>query len=104
VTSVVTYLLGELGERLTAVIAGVRSAATVRDWAAGLLIPESAIERRLRVAFEVTRLLRERDSSETVRLWFGGMNPELDDRAPALAIADDPESVVDAAHFYLAHG
>jgi hypothetical protein len=101
---VVTYLLGELGERLTAVIAGVGSATMVRGWAAGEQVPEPATEQRLRVALEVTRLLRQYDSAETVRMWFRGMNPALDDEAPALAIANDPEGVRAAARIFVVHG
>lgn len=104
VPAVVSYLLEQLGERLTAVIAGVRDAGEVRGWAVGEASPSEEAERRLRDAYEVTRMLRERDSAETVRLWFRGMNPELDDQAPALVIREDPGAVLGAAHFFLAHG
>ena len=101
---VVHYLLDQLGERLTSVIAGTTEAGEVRAWAAGEAAPSAASEQRLRVAYEVTRLLRQKDSAETVRLWFRGMNPALDDRAPALAIAEDTDSVLVAARGFLAHG
>jgi hypothetical protein len=104
VPSVVHYLLDQLGERLTSVIAGTTEAGEVRAWAAGEAAPSAVSEQRLRVAYEVTRLLRQKDSAETVRLWFRGMNPALDDRAPALAIAEDTDSVLVAARGFLAHG
>ncbi len=102
--SVVRYLLDELGERLTAVIAGVRDAEVLRGWVDGDGALDAATAERLRAAFEVTQLLRQRSSSELVRLWFRGMNTELDDEAPALQIAKDPVGVRDAARFFLAHG
>jgi hypothetical protein len=104
VRAIVGYLLDQLGERLTAVIAGVTDARELREWAAGEAVPSASSEQRLRAAYEITRLLLHKDSPETVRLWFRGMNPALADRAPALVIADDPDSVLLAAHGFLAHG
>ena len=102
--SVVSYLRKELGERLTAVIGGVKDASIVRAWATGAATPDPATEQALRAAYEVTRMLLDVDSAETVRLWFGGMNPELDDQAPALIIAEDPDAVLGAARSFVAHG
>lgn len=104
VDAVVAYLREQLGERLTAVIAGVTDASIIRAWAACEAEPEPATERTLRATYEVTRMLLQVDSAETVRLWFSGMNPELDDEAPGLVIREDPEAVLSAARFYLAHG
>jgi hypothetical protein len=42
--------------------------------------------------------------SETVRAWFVGMNPDLDDQAPALLLGDDPHAVLLAARSFLANG
>jgi hypothetical protein len=82
----------------------VRSDPLVGKWAKGECSPEPKAEQRLRHAFEVTLLLLQRECSDTIRAWFVGMNPELDDHAPALALADDPESVILAAQTFLAHG
>ena len=48
--------------------------------------------------------LEARASIETVRAWFVGMNPDLDDRAPALVLGEDPVGVLQAARAFLAHG
>ncbi len=104
VAAVASYLREQLGERITAVIGGVRDAGIVRAWAAGATAPDPETERTLRATYEVTRMLREVDCADTVRLWFSGMNTELDDRAPGLVIREDPAAVLSAARFYLAHG
>jgi hypothetical protein len=39
-----------------------------------------------------------------VRAWFMGMNPELDDQAPARVLRREPERVLQAARQFLAGG
>jgi len=87
-----------LGRELTALISGIQSARTVGQWARGETDPHPANEERLRNAFRVVILLREGGETErTVRSWFTGMNPHLDDRAPAQVISEDPAAVLAAA-------
>ena len=93
-----------LGQRLVAVIAGVSDVKAVGKWARGERAPHPEAELRLRHAFHVTQLLLPRESAETVRAWFVGMNPDLDDRAPALLLGDDPQAVLLAARNFLANG
>lgn len=93
-----------VGQRLAAVIAGVGNAKAVGLWARGERAPHPDAERRLRDAYHVSLMLLSRESPESVRAWFRGMNPHLDDEAPALAIADRPKEVVRAARTFLAHG
>ena len=52
---------------------------------------------------QVVQLLLQVDSAETVRAWFSGMNPDLDDRPPATVLADEPGRVLQAARAFLAH-
>ena len=93
-----------LGERLVALIAGVKDAKTVRKWARGELSPHPEAERRLRDAFHVTQLLLQQECADTIRAWFIGMNPDLDDQAPALLLAENPQAVLGAARNFLAYG
>src|SRR4051794_24684516 len=93
-----------LGQRLTAVIAGVSDAKAVGKWARGERTPRADVEQRLRDAYQIVSLLSQVEAAATVRAWFMGMNPELDDRAPALALRDDPGRVLQAARTFLAHG
>lgn len=104
VAAVAGYMQDTLGQRLTAVIARVGDTKAVGQWAKGTRRPHPKVEARLRHAFQVVQLLMQVESSETVRAWFLGMNPELDDQSPALMIADDPQAVLKAAKFFLAHG
>jgi hypothetical protein len=101
-------LVGELqavlGQKLTAAIAGVSDAKAVREWARGPREPQPEALQRLRLGYQVTRLLLWRDSPETVRAWFVGMNPALDDRSALAVIAEDPVRVLHAARAFLLHG
>jgi hypothetical protein len=89
---------------MVAVIAGVSDAKAVGKWARGERAPHPDAERRLRDAFQITQLLLQHESAETVRAWFTGMNPDLDDQAPALMLADHPHEVLLAARNVLANG
>lgn len=102
--SVVRWLQDVLGQPLVALIAGVRNPRLVEKWAKGKCSPEPQEEQRLRHAFEVTQLLLQGGDADTIRAWFVGMNPELDDHPPALVLADDPDEVLLAARTFLAHG
>jgi hypothetical protein len=103
---VATYLQDLLGQQLTAVIAAVRDAALVGDWASGRRRPRPDQAARLQTAYQVANLLASVEQSDVVRAWFVGMNPELDDQAPALRIAADPtpDLILRAARTFLAHG
>jgi len=104
VPPLVRSLQDVLGQRLVAVIAGVNDAKAVGKWARGERSPHPEAERRLRDAFHVAQLLLQNESAETVRAWFLGMNPDLDDQAPALALAEHPNEVLQAARAFLANG
>jgi hypothetical protein len=77
-----------LSRRLTAYIVGVQDGKTVSRWANGEIseIRDHETERRLRVTYEISTLLLTRDSPQTVKAWFIGLNPQLGDSSPAEAI------------------
>jgi hypothetical protein len=83
---VVRYLQEVLGQKLTAYIAGVSDPRTVARWAAGERSPRGEHEQRLRCAYQVFLLLLEQEAPPTIRAWFLGLNPQLDDEAPAESI------------------
>jgi hypothetical protein len=91
-TAPVRELAGHLQEilsrRLTAYIAGVQDGKTVSRWASGEIseVRDHDVERRLRVAYEISTLLLIHDSPQTVKAWFIGLNPQLEDTSPAEAI------------------
>jgi hypothetical protein len=76
----------------------------VRAWERGQRRPSAEVEARLRAAWRATQLLLEREAPDTIRAWFVGMDPFLDDEAPALMLRQDPERVVRAARSFLAYG
>lgn len=103
-TRMIDHLQELFGRRLTAAIIGVTKADLVGELARGRRQPAAAEARRIRETFRVVTLLEEGESPESIRLWFTGMNPALDDRAPAVVLANDPEAVLSAARAFLAHG
>lgn len=100
------YLQELFGQSLTALVAGVDNPKTVGKWARGQ-VPHPGNLLRMRNAFQIATLLELAASRQTARSWFMGMNPLLDDRAPALVLADEHETaplVMRAARGFLAHG
>jgi hypothetical protein len=82
------FLQDTLGQKLVAYITNVSGPRTVAHWVTGDRSPGTESESRLRVAFLIFRLLGEVESSHVVRAWFAGLNPVLDDTAPATAIRE----------------
>ena len=88
---VVSGLRDMLGVRLVAYVGGVKSARSVSTWAEGKGTPGEVDRERLRHAFHAAALLRERYDAATVQSWFKGMNPALNDEAPAHVLREaDP--------------
>jgi len=105
--SLVAELRDLLGAKLVAYIAGVTETRAVREWADGTREPRSPIPDRLRLALQVAVMLREHDSPAVVQAWFQGMNPLLEDRAPARVLRDQPlaevgPEVLNAARAFVA--
>ena len=90
IREVASTLQALLSRRLTAYVAGVGDGKTVSRWASGEVadIRDVATEQRLRAAYEIAQMLLQYDSAQTVKAWFIGMNPQLDDTSPAEAIHD----------------
>lgn len=101
IQGVVNYLKDALGQSLVAIIAGVTE-RTVADWASNSTrSPRPDADRRLRTALHVFQLLQQEDSPHTVRAWFVGLNPQLDDLSPARALQEDRlEDVIVAARAF----
>lgn len=91
---VVGRLRDILGARLVAYLGSVKETRAVRQWAEGDRDPSAEVVVRLRTAYHVAALLRQKDSAEVVQAWFQGMNPRLDDVAPARLLREgDLETV-----------
>lgn len=89
-TSLVVKELRELlGARLVAILAGVKETRAVHEWAQGdREIRSAEVAGRLRLAYQVARLITSRDRPEVAQAWFHGLNPELGDRSPTRMLRD----------------
>jgi hypothetical protein len=105
VADIAAYLQDALGQKLVAYMADVQDPKTVGRWAKGRLPQDSGTETKLRGAFQVFQLLLTEESPHTVRAWFVGLNPQLDDESPATAISEGRiRDVLVAAKAFLAGG
>lgn len=98
----VSWMRDILGVRLVAYIGGVKAARQVTLWADGAGKPGEDDQQRLRHAFHAAALLRERYDPVTVQSWFKGINPMLNDEAPAMVLREGdqitaPREVLSAA-------
>ncbi|GGF19652.1 hypothetical protein [Subtercola lobariae] len=76
-----------LGRQLLAVIVS-KSPRTVQRWVDGDTEPGVDDERRMRDAYQIYAFLSGVEGDHTIRAWFMGMNPQLEDVAPAEALAE----------------
>jgi hypothetical protein len=98
IRSDIAELVGQLreilGAQLVAYLGSVSETRAVRQWAEGTRKPPAEAIRRLRLAYQVAGLLTERDHPRVVQAWFQGMNPRLEDIAPARLIREgNPDEV-----------
>lgn len=88
-SQLVTELRALLGAKLVAYLGKVKETRAVRQWADGTRTIGNDIDvERLRIAYRAARMITERDTPEVAQAWFQGLNPILDDRAPALLLRE----------------
>jgi hypothetical protein len=106
VADIAAFLQDALGQKLVAFMVGVEDPKTVGRWASEKRLPQDpAAEQKLRAAYQVFRLLATQESPYTVRAWFVGLNPQLDDESPATAVSEGRvRDVIVAARAFLAGG
>jgi hypothetical protein len=92
------------GRRLTAAMLGIADPKAVGRYARGSQKPQAEVERTLRAIYQITVLIGQVESDQAIRAWFLGMNPHLDDHAPAGLVRDEPEQVMQAARLFVANG
>ena len=85
---IIEFLNEHLGARLLALTVGADHRTVWRWLGDPDRGPRFETEARLRAAYQVFRLVQTVEASPTVRAWFMGMNPQLDDKSPAEAIRD----------------
>ncbi|MGB6871304.1 MAG: RES family NAD+ phosphorylase [Acidobacteriaceae bacterium] len=95
IPEIVKQLVGIIGRKLTAYVGGVRDVRAVDRWMKGGEIYGDA-EQRLRFAFQLVRMLAEREDRTVIQSWLTGVNPELGDRVPLRLIRENDLETVAA--------
>lgn len=105
IADIIRFLQESLGTKLTSFIAGV-DPKTVSRWTADEAgDPRPETETKLRETYRIFQLLQSVESPHTIRAWFMGMNPQLDDQSPAEAIAaGDARGALAAARVFVTNG
>ncbi|HLI95383.1 MAG TPA: hypothetical protein VKT72_04750 [Candidatus Baltobacteraceae bacterium] len=84
---VVSELIAILGATTVALIGGVTETRAVHQWTLGR---EPQRQHVLRFTLQLARMIAAADGRhESVRAWFQGSNPWLDDGIPALMLRDN---------------
>jgi hypothetical protein len=91
--SVVAQLIDILGATTVAVIGGVTETRAVHQWTTGR---GPHREHVLRFALQIALMIADGDGYESVRAWFQGSNPHLDDGIPALMLRSQPLEEIQA--------
>jgi hypothetical protein len=103
-TDLVAALTEKLGPKLVAFIVE-RNASTLSRWKTGSIDAGEASLLPLRQAYQVIRLLESAEADSTIRAWFMGTNPQLDDLSPAEALREGRNrETMAAARAFLAGG
>jgi hypothetical protein len=106
IAEIAIFLRAHLGRRMTAYISGVNDPKMVARWVGGQSTPRDHAQRRLREAYQATRLLVNGYGDETAKAWLSGSNAQLDDQAPAFVLRnarswEDLRLVVPAARAFV---
>ncbi len=99
------FLQHQLGQKLTAYIAGLTDPKAVGSWIRGENDPRPPADMRLRYAYQVVRMLVEAYDAETAKAWLFGTNTRLNDEAPAYILrnakaVDDLRQLVPTARAF----
>ena len=78
---IVEQLVGLIGRKLTASVGGVWNVRAVDRWTDGSELCGDAYQ-RLRFAFQLVRMLAEKEDFTVIQSWLTGLNPELAHRVP----------------------
>lgn len=106
VAEVVRRLVGYLGATSVAAIGGVNETRAVKQWMRG----DGRAPQRphvLRFALQLASMIAAADGQmETVRAWFQGSNPHLEDEVPMLilrnrSLSDVQARMMSAARFFV---
>lgn len=101
IIEIIVALQTRLGQALLGAIV-MKSPRTVKRWANETVRVPQAIEQLLRDTFQIVEVLSSAESPAVARGWLMGMNPQLDDQAPAFVLANgDARDVMTAARDFV---
>jgi hypothetical protein len=95
------HLLDVLSAPVLTAATGMRDPNAVYGWAHGTRGIRADAERNLRNAYQIVTLMEQQECPATIKAWFMGMNPELNDQPPAALIPERPQEVIAAARYFL---
>lgn len=101
IADIAAYVQSVLGPSLTALTLGIKDIKAVGQWAKSQRSPRPAQEEALRATYQVVSYLASVENNDVIRAWFTGMNPDLDDRSPALTMRENPLAVIKAADAFI---
>jgi hypothetical protein len=90
------YVYRVLGGRLAAATLGLKDTRTLQSWGRGGPIKNADHEHRLQLLYRVTAAIEKVYSPAVAAAFLRGSNPNLDDRAPMVLIADGPTPEAEA--------
>lgn len=103
-SDLVSAVVTKLGTRLVCFVVD-KDKSTITRWKSGDTAVPLEASKRLRLVYQIFRLLEGSESDHTIRAWFIGMNPQLDDDSPLEAIeAGRYKDSLVAARAFLAGG
>ena len=106
IAGVVAELRELLSPKLVAYISGVGETRATRQWAEGLRAPHPETQTRLRTALQAALIISDAYDTATAQAGMQGIDPALDDRAPATVLRDsvgdaDRQAVVVSAQRFV---
>ncbi|HET9028932.1 MAG TPA: hypothetical protein VFN49_02035 [Candidatus Aquilonibacter sp.] len=87
INAVVRRLIALLGATTVATIGGVTETRAVAQWTDGRVPQRPNV---LRFALQLASMIGDEANIESIRAWFAGTNPLLDDQVPSLMLRDRP--------------
>lgn len=91
-----SFLLDTVGARVAGAALALADARPLYQWRAGETVPRAhETEQRLRALFRVVHEIAEAYTNSVAAAFLRGSNPQLDDEAPLIVLADgDPDDAV----------
>lgn len=82
-SKIVDDLVQLLGAPLVAYLTDVSETRSVRQWMTGERTPHPLTQSKLQLALMIATFLHDQGEDGAIEAWFQGLNPALDDHAPA---------------------